>query len=97
MSIIILQILVILNIISFILGYYISKITHNQGVYNIEKPKSFFSKEEKASKTISIDSTKYVADIRTDGMEKKYETLGETKQSKENISSAIDKLKNMKG
>lgn len=45
---------------------------------------------------ITIDESKYVTDIKTSGMEKKYENLGETKVSEENIESSINKLKNIK-
>jgi len=98
MDTIILQILVILNILSFTIGYFLGKLHNNQGVYINNKTQSFFDKEENRKKSaISIDSTKYVSEIKTDGMEKKYDTLGETKQSQENISLSVNKLKNLKG
>ena len=69
------------------------------GVYNntINRPNNFFDnpKEEKKTKVV-INDTKFVTEIKTDGMEKKYENLGEIKQSTENITDSINKLKNLK-
>ena len=94
-SIIIILILLILNFFSFILGllcgriFMSSKATHDT--------ESFFKQQNKKEKhTISIDDTKYVVDINTDNLEKKYDKLGDTKQSTEQISSSINKLKNLK-
>jgi hypothetical protein len=47
--------------------------------------------------SISIDSSKFVVDIKTDGLEKKYQNLGEIKGTNESIESSVNKLKNMKG
>lgn len=46
--------------------------------------------------TIDIDDSKFVTEINTEGMEKKYAELGDTKESSENISKSINKLKNLK-
>lgn len=46
---------------------------------------------------IKIDDTKFVTDITTEGLEKKYTNLGETKNTTENVSSSVNKLKSMKG
>lgn len=48
-------------------------------------------------KLIKIDDTKFVTDITTEGLEKKYTDLGETKNTTENVSSSVNKLKSMKG
>lgn len=48
------------------------------------------------SKSLFIDDRKVVFGLDTDGLDKKYEILGDTKQSKDNISSSVNKLKNMK-
>jgi hypothetical protein len=82
----------------FLIGYFIGKLS-NTGVSNTvvnTKPVSFFDDIKKDKKTVSIDDTKYVVDIQTSGMEKKYESLGDIKKSEENISNSINKLKNMK-
>jgi hypothetical protein len=82
----------------FLIGYFVGKQSGN-GVYNtaINKPSSFFDnvKEEKRAKVV-IDDAKFVTEIKTDGMEKKYENLGEIKKSTENITNSINKLKNLK-
>lgn len=89
-------ILTIIN--SLFIGYVVGK-GRSSNNYQTTSTKSFFEKEkiEQNKKTISIDDTKFVGNIRTEGLEKKYENLGETKNSSENISGAINKLKNMKG
>jgi len=96
-EILLIIILSIFNIFSFGLGFVIGKIWSISGVStNItSKPQSFFKSEENKPK-ISIDDKKFVVDIKTDGLEKKYDSLGETKKSTENIQSSINKLKNMK-
>jgi hypothetical protein len=97
---IIIYILIICNIFSVIIGYILGKITNTSGVYNTSniKPTSFFEQNKSTKKsTISIDSTTVVTDIKTDNLEKKYSSLGDTKISNENISSSISKLKSMKG
>ena len=84
-----------MNIVFFFLGYIIGKSTNSQ--ITIEsQPNSFFQKDIKEKKDkiktkLIIDESKYVTDIKTSDMEKKYENLGE------NIESSINKLKNLKG
>lgn len=63
-------------------------------------PGSFFDHNKtttQPSSKIQIDEKKIVGDINTDHLEKKYNSLGETKISREDISNSINKLKNMKG
>lgn len=91
-------VLVYLNIVSFMLGYLWCKSIIGSEVE--DKPVSFF-KDNSLQKTaapskIEIDSTKFVVDINTDSLQKKFDSLGETKQSEENIRSSVNKLKNMK-
>jgi hypothetical protein len=91
--------LLAIGVCLFLIGYFIGK-QSNDGVFNTvvnTKPVSFFDDIKKDKKTISIDDTKYVVDIQTSGMEKKYDSLGDIKKSEENISNSINKLKNMKG
>ena len=98
---IILILLILLNRVFFFLGYIIGKSTNSQ--ITIEsQPNSFFQKDIKEKKDkiktkLIIDESKYVTDIKTSDMEKKYENLGETKKTNENIESSINKLKNLKG
>jgi|LakMenE27Jul10ns_1017307.scaffolds.fasta_scaffold00295_2 hypothetical protein len=90
-------ILVCINILFLLIGYILGKIANNNGVIQ-NKPKSFFDKESISdNQKITIDNSKVVTEIKTDNLEKKYDQLGTTTQSTENISSAINKLKNMKG
>jgi hypothetical protein len=94
-------ILITFNIVFFLFGYIIGQLKNQNGVYYTqEKNVSFFDKQkidQKESKKIDIDSSKVVIDIKTDNLEKKYDSLGDTKQSQEQISTAINKLKNMRG
>ena len=91
-------VLLILNLFSFAFGLILGRLWGSSSVYtNTEKPKSFLQKNNELNKEkIGIDDKKIVLDIKTSGMEKKYENLGEVKQSSENISSSVDKLKQLK-
>ena len=97
----IILILTILIGLSFILGYILGKINSQfSGVFNNE-PVSFL-KQQKSSKSqkhtnIDIDDKKVVVPIKTEDLEKKYDSLGETSKSQENITTSISKLKSMKG
>lgn len=94
---ILIVVLLFMNLLFLLVGYILGKLTKNDGVYNT-RPKSFFdNNKDPISTKIAIDDTKVVTDIKTDNLEKKYDQLGTTVQSTENISSAINKLKNMKG
>lgn len=89
--------LLILNVNSLFIGYLIGR-SMNNGVSN-SSPQSFFSKNKDTSvvsNNLSIDDKKFVVDIKTDGLEKKYDSLGEVKQTQENISNSVTKLKNLK-
>jgi len=87
-----------LGVCLFLIGYFYGK-HQAAGVSNIIKPTNFFesvkSQENKVGK-ITIDEAKFVTEIKTDHLEKKYDSLGDIKKSEENINRSIDKLKNMK-
>ena len=94
-------ILLLLNIVFFLLGYFFGRLNNQNGVYHTQgKSQSFFDKQKtqdkEPTKKIDIDSSKIVIDIKTENLEKKYESLGDTKQSQDKISSAINKLKNIR-
>ena len=90
-------ILLLLNIVFFLLGYFFGRLNNQNGVYHTQgKSQSFFDKQKTQDKKIDIDSSKIVIDIKTENLEKKYESLGDTKQSQDKISSAINKLKNIR-
>lgn len=103
-TIIILLLLIVGYIIVFIVGYILGKLSVGNGVYNITdtNQKIVSSSNSKnitsiPTNKVSIDDTKVVIDIKTSNLEKKYDSLGDIKQTNENISSSINKLKNMKG
>ncbi len=52
--------------------------------------------KQNKKKEIKIDESKVVVGINTSGIEKKFDSFGETKVSQENINSSIDKLKGLK-
>ena len=85
------------HIITFVLGYVVGQLLSISGVsyYSQKTEKNNLTKNIKT--IIPIDSTKIVTNISTSGIEKKYTELGDVKKSEENITSSIDKLKNMKG
>jgi FtsZ-interacting cell division protein ZipA len=92
-------VLLSLNLICFVLGYLLGKLNHNQAFIDTETNyyKINKSKDSKRSEKIDIDCSKVVTKIKTDDLEKKYDTLGETKSSQEKIENSVNKLKNMKG
>lgn len=96
------QIVVILIIAltmnSFFIGYLFGQLSKANGVTN-NSPKSFFKQQDannKEIRPISIDNKKFVTEIRTDDLEKKYDSLGDIKSTPENISDSVNKLKNLK-
>jgi formate dehydrogenase assembly factor FdhD len=81
--------------IGFVIGYLIN----SQG---ISRPSEIFntkqqSKNDINKKSIEIDTTKVVLDIKTDNLEKKYNNIAESQITQTNIGSSINKLKNLKG
>jgi hypothetical protein len=93
-------VLLSLNLICFVLGYLLGKLNNNSQSYiETQTPYNKINKsiDHKKNKKIDIDCSKVVTTIKTDDLEKKYDTIGETKSSQENIQSSVNKLKNMKG
>jgi len=94
---------ILFSIIFFFLGFlsskYIKSFEHKD-----EKIESFFAKENRKIKqdnnkknaTIDIDDSVHVVNIKTENLEKKYDTMGNKTSTSENISSSIAKLQNMK-
>ena len=92
-------ILIILNINSLLIGFIFGRFGNQNGVLN-NNHGSFLTKQKhhiKENNTISIDDKKVVVDIKTDGLEKKYDSLGDIKQTQDNITNSVNKLKNLKG
>lgn len=86
-----------INILFFIIGILFGKIFWQNTSFEYSQNHKFLKGPNKSQSKIDIDNTKIVTDIKTDGLEKKYEKIAETKQSNDNISSSINKLKSMKG
>lgn len=104
-SYLVIFLLLILYPIVFIIGYILGKMNQPNGVYSYSN-QNILSKynqqtsnnsNEKTKPIVAIDDRKLVVDIKTDSLEKKYDSLGDVKTSNENISSSVNKLKNMKG
>jgi hypothetical protein len=87
--------LLVIGVCLFLIGYFLGK-QQTVGVSNSTKPVNFFESIKNSDTKIIIDDAKFVTDIKTDHLEKKYDSLGDIKKSEENINSSISKLKNMK-
>lgn len=102
----IVAVLIILCINSIIIGYILCRTIHSDktihsnvvkfGSHKDTNPKSN-SLRVNEPQNIIIDDSKFVVSLDTTKLEKKYDSLGKTTQSSENISGSIDKLKKMKG
>ncbi len=80
-----------------LIGYLLGKNANhstNNGVSKSVRTQQI--KDIKTNQSVSIDETKVVTSINTDNLTKKYDELGDKVVSDENISSSINKLKNMK-
>lgn len=90
-------ILISFDIVFFLLGYSIGRTSSQKFV---DSQRVFFQKDKQfqldQNEKITIDQSKYVTNIDTTNMEKRYEELGETKKTNESIESSINKLKNLK-
>lgn len=94
---ILLSLLVSINIIIGLIGYIIGKLNSSGGV-SYSKPQSFFNRKDDSvmDSNLSIDEKKVVLEIKTDNLERKYETLGDIKKTDDNITESVSKLKNLK-
>lgn len=96
-NMVIVTLIIVLLIHSFLFGYLFGHYTNKNGVND----NTLFNKLKDVTKknisNISIDDKKFVVDIKTNNLEKKYDSLGEIKQSQENITDSVNKLKNLKG
>ena len=87
---------ILTGMIFFILGGIIGYLIASSGVYINNKVSKFSNSQANKMAKINIDDNKFVVDIKIDELEKKYEQLGDIKQSNDNINGSINKLKNMK-
>jgi hypothetical protein len=97
-TLIIETIILILMVMSFICGYLTGKST--TPTHSVEhSANSWFSSKHQplVNNNLKIDDKKFVTEIKTDNLEKKYDSLGETKTSLDNISESVNKLKSLKG
>lgn len=87
-----------LNIIFFCLGYGWCKIISfkEENIYSGSNIVKKNNTRTPAMQLASIDDTKVVVDIKTDGLEKKYDQLGEVKKTEDSITNSVDKLKNLR-
>lgn len=90
--------LLVAGVLLFLIGYLYGR-SQNSGVYH-NKPISFFDQNKETTKQISpnieIDEGKFVTNINTDNLSKKYDSLGDVKESSESIEGSVNKLKNLK-
>ncbi len=95
------SILVFTHIFVFAMGFVIAYMQNNGSEMPATKLDSFFKQQKKAEKikSIQIDDTKVVLDkdIKTNNLEKKFDKLGTNTKKKNDISSSVNKLKNMRG
>lgn len=93
----------ILLIICLTIGYLLGRLNRT-GIGVLYSDQSIISANEKVIKNniakqkplIKIDETKFVTEIDTGSMEKKFDSLGDVKTSTDNVSESINKLKNLK-
>ena len=83
-------------VVFLILGILIGLSRESFGVPSNKKSSLFDSSQINKMAKITIDDTKFVTEIKTDGMNKGYSSLGDVRQSDEDISDSINKLQNMK-
>lgn len=87
---------ILTGMIFFILGGIIGYLITSSGVYINNKVSKFSNSQANKMAKINIDDTKFVVDIKTDGLDKHYSSLGDIKNTNEDISSSVDKLKNLR-
>jgi len=69
---------------------------------NMEKPISFFNRTEQKPvyggvRKIEIDDSKFITEVKTDSLEKKFDDLGNTTVAKdESLSANVNKLASLK-
>lgn len=91
-------VLLVIGVLLFLIGYLYGKAVGNGVLSEHQELLGFRNKRVNTvqRQQVSIDDTKFVVDIKTDDLEKKYDQLGEVKQSDESIDSSVNKLKNLK-
>lgn len=94
--------LVLLNIIIFSIGYIIGNLrsinisSNDTNLLNKYNTKNIKNSKNIDNKIIDINESKVVTKIKTDDLDRKYESLGDTKKTEDNIISSVGKLKGLK-
>ena len=93
--------LILANFILFVLGFVLGRVTSERGKKvseGIQKPKSFLNDNNAnvPSGEVKIDEGKFVTKVKTDSFEKSYKELGDKKKTKQDISSSVSKLSQLK-
>ena len=90
-----------LIVLFFLVGYILGRLIRFQKsmgtIQPSEKVNLFDRKWRKAPKKINIDETKFVTDVKTDSIEKDFDSLGEKIVSQDDIDSSVSKLSQLKG
>lgn len=104
---------ILFSITFLLIGFIIGRIIRFNIVYEHNNDEEYSSKTKKRNAsnkknkesvdkpqkipTISIDESTHVVSIKTNDLEKKYDSIGDNKSTNENINSSINKLKNLRG
>ncbi len=102
LTVILCSVLVCSYILVFALGAGLGYIFMSRGssLQDFTAPTSFLKSQGKPTQknnSIEIDDTKVVLKVDTDGLEKKFDKIADSKKVKSDISSSVNKLKSMKG
>lgn len=88
------------SIIFFGMGFLLGKVLNADRLVHTQKIDSFFTtqkkEESKKNHSIDIDTSTHVVKIKTDGMKKHYENIATEQTKQEDITSSVNKLKNLK-
>lgn len=87
------------SVIFFGMGFLLGKVLHRDNNQR-EKIDSFFTTQKKEDSkkkySIDIDTSTHVVKIKTDGMQKQYKDIATEQTKQEDITTSINKLKNLK-
>ena len=102
LTVILCSVLVCSYILVFALGAGLGYVFLQKGnsLEGFAAPTSFLKNQGRPiqkNSSIEIDDTKVVLKVDTDGLEKKFDKIADSKKVKSDISSSVNKLKSMKG
>lgn len=96
---------ILFSVVFLLIGYLLGVHFKNLNKNTDDNSECFFDQQKKKkpkvdtkskNTSISIDDSTHVVKIKTDGLEKKYTEIGNKQTTNEDISSSINKLKNLK-